>query len=336
MISHMQPTRKNRNRTDMDTQAEQHPENKSAAISLKIPSRRRGLYRDAVYRFTRNKLAVFGFILVIILLFMAIFADDWFIALPMGREPQPLLAKTHYDEAFYGPVSVFPSREYWMGTDLIGRDMWSRIVYGTRVSLSVAFLAQLVAIGIGIPLGALAGWRGGISDFMVMRLVDIMSALPALLFAFLIMARLGAGFWSVMLAIGLSSWIIVARLTRAQFLSLREKEFVEAARSVGATDTHIIRAHLLPNSLAPLVVAVTLGIPAAIFAEAALSFLGVGINPPMPSWGQMLSRDGLPNITLYWHLALFPALMIALTMLGFTLMGDGLQDALNPQKLGGK
>jgi ABC-type dipeptide/oligopeptide/nickel transport system permease subunit len=320
---------------DIDTQVDQKQNEKSAPISFSIPSRRRGLYRDAFYRFSRNKLAIFGLVLVTMLLTMAIFADDWFISLPMGREPRPLLAKTHYDDAFYGPVTEFPSKEYWMGTDLIGRDMWSRIVYGTRISLSVAFLAQFVAIAIGIPLGALAGWKGGVSDFAVMRLVDVMSALPALLFAFLIMARLGAGFWSVMLAIGLSSWILVARLTRGQFLSLREKEFVEAARSIGSKDGRIVRTHLLPNSLAPLIVAITLGIPAAIFAEAALSFLGVGINPPTPSWGQMLSRDGLPNITLYWHLALFPAMMIALTMLGFTLMGDGLQDAFNPKKLSG-
>jgi ABC-type dipeptide/oligopeptide/nickel transport system permease subunit len=309
------------------------PGNEPVAISFQAPPQTRGVYRDAMRRFARNKLALLGAILVTILLIMAIFADDWFIAIPLGREPRPLIAKTLYDDAFYGPVAQFPSREYWMGTDLIGRDQWSRIVYGARVSLSIAFLAQLITIAIGIPLGALAGWRGGVIDYAVMRLVDVMSALPALLFAFLIVARLGAGYLSVMLAIGISSWIMVARLTRGQFLSLRKKEFVEAARTIGAGDWRIVRIHLLPNALAPIVVAITLGIPQVIFAEAALSFLGVGINPPTPSWGQMLSRDGLPNITLYWHLALFPALMIAITMLGFTLMGDGLQDALNPKKI---
>jgi ABC-type dipeptide/oligopeptide/nickel transport system permease subunit len=161
-----------------------------------------------------------------------------------------------------------------------------------------------------------------------------MSALPTLLFAYLIMARLGAGFWNVMLAIGITSWITVCRLTRGQFLSLREKEYVTASRMVGAKDWRIIRVHLIPNALGPIIVALTLGIPSAIFAEASLSFLGVGINPPMPSWGQMLGRDGIANINYFWHLALFPAIMIAITMLGFTLMGDGLRDALDPTTLG--
>ena len=297
--------------------------------------RERGLYRDAVRRFFKNKLAIAGLILVIILVILAVFADDWFLAIPLGREAEPLLAKYHYNDVFVGPSGAFPSREWWLGTDLAGRDFYSRIVYGARVSLSIGLLAQLIAFSIGIPLGAMAGWRGGRIDFGVMRLVDVMSAIPVLLFAFLIMARLGPGYWNVMLAIGLTSWIAVSRLTRAQFLALREKEFVLASQSIGAGGWRIVRYHLLPNSLAPIIVALSLGIPIAIFAEAALSFLGVGINPPTPSWGQMLSRDGLANINFFWHLALFPALMIAITMLGFTLMGDGLRDALDPHMLKG-
>jgi ABC-type dipeptide/oligopeptide/nickel transport system permease subunit len=294
-------------------------------------SRERGLYRDAGRRFLKNKLAIVGLVFVLILLMLAVFADDWFLAIPQGREARPLIAKTGYNDVFYGPAGAFPSKEYWMGTDLAGRDLWSRIVYGARISLSIALLATLIALGIGIPLGASAGWRGGRIDFLVMRVVDIMSAIPALLFAYLIMARMGSGYWNVMLAIGITSWIGVCRLTRAQFLSLREKEYVEAARMMGAGSWRIIRFHLLPNSLAPIIVALSLGIPIAIFAEASLSFLGVGINPPMPSWGQMIGRDGLANINFFWHLAFFPAVMIAITMLGFTLMGDGLRDAFDPQ-----
>jgi oligopeptide transport system permease protein len=323
--------------TDVQTDKE-----KAAAISEEqkaeleftksgMARRERGLYRDAARRFVRNKLAIVGLVFVLFLLVLAVFADDWFIALPLGREAKPLIARTHYNKAFYGPSGAFPSREFWMGTDLTGRDQFSRIVYGARVSLTVGLLAQLVAFTIGIPLGAIAGWRGGRVDFAVMRLVDVMSAVPTLLFAYLIMARLGAGFWNVMLAIGITSWIGSCRLTRAQFLSLREKEFVEASQMIGAGGWRIIRFHLLPNALAPIIVSLTLGIPIAIFAEASLSFLGVGINPPMPSWGQMIGRDGVANINFFWHLALFPAVMIAITMLGFTLMGDGLRDALDPQ-----
>jgi oligopeptide transport system permease protein len=293
----------------------------------------RGLYRDAVRRFAKNKLAIVGLVITLIIVILAVFADDWFIAIPLGREPKPLLARTTYEKIFFGPTGAFPSKEYWMGTDLSGRDQYSRIIYGARISLAVGLLAQLIALTIGIPLGGLAGWLGGWVDFSVMRLVDVMSAIPTLLFAYLIMARLGAGFWNVMLAIGITSWIGICRLTRAQFLSLREKEYIEAARMLGAGPARIIRHHLLPNSLAPIIVSLTLGIPIAIFAEASLSFLGVGINPPMPSWGQMLGRDGISNITYYWHLAFFPAIMIALTMLGFTLMGDGLRDALDPKML---
>jgi oligopeptide transport system permease protein len=303
------------------------------AIRPGLAARERGIYRDAVRRFFRNKLAIVGLAMVILLLVLAIFADDAIIAVPLGREPKPLIAHTAYDKIFYGPVGAFPSAQYWMGTDLTGRDFFSRVVHGARISLTIAILAQLIAFGIGIPLGALAGWKGGRVDFVIMRVVDVMSALPTLLFAYLIMARLGAGFWNVMLAIGITTWIGVCRLTRAQFLTLREKEFVEASRMIGADSWRIIRYHLLPNALAPIIVALTLGIPVAIFAEASLSFLGVGINPPMPSWGQMIGRDGITNMTYFWHLAFFPALMIAITMLGFTLMGDGLRDALDPQMI---
>ena len=297
---------------------------------------KRSLWRDAARRFMRNKLSVIGLIIVLALLFVAIFADDWFIAPFLGRDAQPLVAHYSYEEAFIGPTGGFPNAEFWMGTDLNGRDEWSRIVHGARISLSIAILSQVLALAIGLPLGALAGWRGGKTDFVIMRLVDIMSALPVLLLAFLIMIRMGASYWNVLLAISITSWIELCRLTRGQFLTLREKEFVEASRSVGAKTPRIITWHLLPNAMAPLIVSVTLGIPRAIFAEAALSFLGVGINPPTPSWGQMIGREGVANISYFWHLALFPALAIALTMLGFTLVGDGLRDALDPKMVEGK
>ena len=298
--------------------------------------RKRSLYRDAARRFVRNRLSIIGLVIVVLLLIVAIFADDWFVAPLLGREPQPLIAHYGYDEAFIGPTGGFPSAEFWMGTDLNGRDEWSRIVYGARISLSIAIFSQLLALCIGLPMGALAGWKGGKIDFVIMRLVDIMSALPVLLLAFLIMLRMGASYWNVLLALSLTTWIEICRLTRGQFLTLREKEFVEASRSVGARTPRIVFGQILPNALAPIIVSVTLGIPRAIFAEAALSFLGVGINPPTPSWGQMIGREGIANMTYFWHLALFPAIMIAFTMLGFTLVGDGLRDALDPKTVDGK
>jgi ABC-type dipeptide/oligopeptide/nickel transport system permease subunit len=249
----------------MTTQVEITPEAGATIARLRATPQLRSLYRDAVRRFVRNKLSVVGLVLVIILLIMVVFADNWFIALPTGQEPQPLLAKTHYDKSFVGPSGAFPNAEFWMGTDLNGRDLWSRIVYGARIALAVGLLAQLIAFAIGIPLGGLAGWQGGRTDFLIMRLVDVFSAIPTLLLAVLIMARLGAGFWNVMFAIGITSWITICRLTRAQFLSLREKEFIEASRMVGSGSWHIIWAHMLPNSIAPILVALALGIFAGFY-----------------------------------------------------------------------
>jgi ABC-type dipeptide/oligopeptide/nickel transport system permease subunit len=297
---------------------------------------KRSLWRDAARRFFSNRLSVLGLGLVIFLLIVAIFADDWFVAPFLGREAQPLIAHYSYEEVFVGPTGAFPDSQFWMGADLNGSDEYSRIVYGARVSLSIAILSQVLALAIGVPLGGLAGWRGGRTDFIIMRLVDIMSALPVLLLAFMIMLRMGASYWNVLVAISITSWIEICRLTRGQFFTLREKEFIEASRSVGAKTPRIVWTHMLPNSLAPIIVSVTLGIPRAIFAEAALSFLGVGINPPTPSWGQMIGREGIANMTYFWHMAFFPAIMIALTMLGFTLVGDGLRDALDPKMVEGK
>lgn len=294
--------------------------------------KRQGAFHTAWQRFASNRLAVPGLLLVLLLVIMALAADDWFIAMPLGRAAKPLLARVPYDKIFVGPARALPSASFWLGTDTNGRDLYSRIVYGARVSLGVGLLAQVPAVLIGIPLGALAGWRGGRSDFAVTRLIEVLSAIPPLLFAYLLVVRLGPSFWNILLAIGITNWIGLCRLTRGQFFALREKEYVEAARMIGASTWHIVWKHLIPNALGPLIVALTLSIPAAIFAEASLSFLGLGLNPPTPSWGQMLGRDAMQSdFTIYWHLAVFPALMIALTMLGFTLVGDGLQAVFAPE-----
>lgn len=277
--------------------------------------KQRSLWKDAAYRFSRNKLSVAALVGVIFLSFVAIFA--------------PVLAPEGYDHQVYTQAWQFPSREHPMGTDPFGREVLDRIIYGARISLMVAVVVNLTALFIGMPIGAAAGWFGGILDYALMRFVDVMSAFPTLLFAILLLAVLGSGLINLYIAMSVTSWIGIARLVRGQVLSLREQDYTMAAQSIGATDWHIIRKHMLPNSLTPLIVALTLGIPAAIMTEAGLSFLGIGVNAPIPSWGKML-QEYLPYMQTYGYLSVFPAIMIAITMYAFTLFGDGLRDALDP------
>ena len=196
----------------------------------------------------------------------------------------------------------------------------------------VGLSVQTVAVLVGVTLGGLAGYLGGKVDFAISRVIDVMTAFPGLLFAILLITVWGGGLWNVIFALSITSWIGIARLTRGQVLSLREKEYVEASRCMGVSQWRIIFSHLVPNSLTPILVAVSFGIPAAIFGEAGLSFLGIGVNDPIASWGKMV---GVSNayVRVYWHLALFPTILIALSMLGFSFVGDGLRDALDPKLL---
>jgi ABC-type dipeptide/oligopeptide/nickel transport system permease subunit len=273
-------------------------------------------FHEAWRRFHANRLGPLGLGIVLSLLVLAVGA--------------PLIAPFPYDKPDFAAAWQFPSRQHLMGTDGIGRDFFSRIVYGAQTSLAIGLSAQALALTIGITLGMAAGLRGGHVDFVVMRLVDAVWAFPRMLFAIMLLTVLGSGFGNVLLAIAVTGWIPICRLTRAQLLGQRESDYIIAAQALGATESRIARAHLLPNILGPIIVALTLGVPEAIFAEAGLSFLGIGINPPIPSWGQMVG-ESVSTIRFYWHLALFPALMIGLTMLGFVLLGDGLRDALDPR-----
>jgi oligopeptide transport system permease protein len=270
----------------------------------------RTLWADAARRFFKNRLAVLGLAIVSFFLFLAIFAD--------------VLAPYPYDKAYFSKVLLFPFEDpaHPLGTDDVGRDYLSRLIYGARTSMTVGLSVQLIALLIGIPLGGLAGYLGGRVDFLISRLIDVMTAFPGLLFAIFLITIWGGGMSKVILVLGLTSWIGISRLVRGQLLSLREKEYVEAARCVGVVQWQIILRHLLPNALTPILVAVSFGIPVAIFGEAGLSFLGIGINDPLPSGSY---------VRVYWHLALFPTLLIALSMLGFSFVGDGLQDALDPR-----
>ncbi len=295
-------------------------EHSSTTRTGQVPPRQplRSLWRDALRRFRRNRLAMFGLVLVLSFILTGIFAD--------------VLAPYRYDKVDFSKVLQLPFKDpaHPLGTDEVGRDFLSRLIYGARTSLTVGFAVQLFAFGIGLPLGMLAGYRGGTFDFVIMRLVDIVTAFPGLLFAIFLITIWGGGLEKVVLALGIASWITPARLVRAQFLSLREKEFVEAARSTGVSEWRIILRHMLPNSLSPLLIALSFGIPTAIFGEAGLSFLGIGINDPLPSWGKMVGVSG-SYIRAYFHVGLFPTLLIALTMLGFSFVGDGLRDALDPK-----
>jgi oligopeptide transport system permease protein len=274
------------------------------------------LWRDAVRRLLRNRLAVAGGGVVILLCLVALFAD--------------LLAPYSYTRTDFGRLNEPPSHDYVLGTDQLGRDLLSRLIHGARVSMIVGLGAQVIVVAIGVPIGALSGALGGRVDLVLTRFIDVMYAFPRLLFVILVMSMLGAGLTNIFIAIGLTGWVSIARQTRAQVLSLREKEFVEGARALGGSFGRVLGRHILPNALTPIVVSVTFGIPEAIFTEAALSFIGVGIHPPTPSWGQMVG-DGQQYLRSYWHLCVFPSIAIAATMLAFTFFGDGIRDALDPK-----
>ena len=304
------------------------------------------LWRDAWRRLLRNRAAVASGVFIIIIFVAAVFADDGFISWALGRSPQPLLAPYGYKEVDFNNTRASPSLQrtadgrfpHIMGTDKYGRDVFSRIIYGGRVSLAVGIFCSLVIMTFGLVYGSISGYAGGRVDTIMMRIVDIIYGLPTLLFIILIMVILGSTTgWpdirNLVLGIGLVSWMGMARLVRGSFLSLREKEFVEAARMVGARDATIIARHLLPNSLGPIVVAVTLNMPNLIMFEATLSFIGLGVPPPFPSWGQMIN-EGWRALRTDAHLIFFPAITLSLVMLAFNFLGDGLRDALDPQMRG--
>jgi oligopeptide transport system permease protein len=298
----------------MSASAADRPAVAATLISQRKPT---NLWRDAAIRFSKNRLAMFGFGIVMVLIFMAVFAN--------------VIAPYPYDLAVLTKTRLSPGAPgYILGTDDVGRDMLSRLIYGARISLIVGFSVQIVALLIGVSLGALAGFVGGWADFGVMRVVEVFTAIPQVLFALFLVSIFGGGMFNIIFAIALVSWVDICRLVRAQIFSLREKEYIEAARTVGTPEFQIATRHLLPNALTPIIIAVTLGIPTAIFTEAGLSFLGLGINDPLPSWGKMVGNSQA-FIRTNWHIGLFPTLMIALTMLGFSLMGDGLRDALDPK-----
>jgi ABC-type dipeptide/oligopeptide/nickel transport system permease subunit len=280
------------------------------------PRRQRGPLWLAWRRFAANRAAVAGGAVLAVLILAAVLA--------------PLITKTGpNDQAFLTQALAPPSSEFWFGVDDLGRDFFTRIVYGARVSLFIGLAAAVFSVLIGIPLGALAGYFGGRTDWLVMRVIEVFSVVPPLLAAILLGALSGGGLATIVVIAALFGWVQVCLLVRAQVMAFKEKEFVRAAQALGASPSYIIRRHLVPNAISPIIVGFVLAIPLAMMLEASLSFLGVGVPPPTPSWGQMINL-GMDFMYFYWHLAVFPTAALAITVLATTLFGDGLRDALDP------
>ncbi len=280
-----------------------------------------GLWTDAWTRFRRNRLAVGSLAFVVLLVSVAIIA-------PILQRFGILQDPTAQDvvNSYAGPGAA----HHIFGTDDLGRDVLSKVIFGSQVSLAIGILVQAIVLVIGGTIGLTAGYFGGWIDNLLMRFTDIMYAFPDLLFVLIIVAALGPTFLNIFVAIGLVSWVGLARLVRGQVLSIKEKEYVEAANAAGSSPLKIILKHLLPNSLGPVIVTLTFGIPAAIFTEAVLDFLGVGLRPPQPSWGVMVF-EGYAAVDAYPSLVIIPCAALSLTMLAFNFIGDGLRDALDPR-----
>jgi ABC-type dipeptide/oligopeptide/nickel transport system permease subunit len=267
-------------------------------------------------RFLSNKAALISGIILGIIILMSILA--------------PLITNTGYEEQkFLTENLAFPSWNHWFGIDDLGRDFYTRIVYGARVSLTIGFVAAAFSVVIGLPLGALAGYYGGTIDWVIMRIIELFSVIPPLMAALLLAALVKGGFFSIIFIAALFGWVQVCLLVRAQVLSFKEKEFIRSSFALGASPMYVIFKHLIPNSISPVIVGFVQAIPLAMMLEAGLSFLGAGIQPPLPSWGQMINI-GIDFMFFYWHLALFPTLALAITVMATTLFGDGLRDALDP------
>lgn len=263
-----------------------------------------------------NPLALVGFIIIVSVFILAMLA--------------PVISPFDPNHINVKAILLAPSWQHWMGTDGLGRDVLSRMLHGGRISLLVGLVAVGIATAIGIVLGAIAGYYRGWIDTLIMRLVDVMLSIPSFFLILAVIAFLTPSIWNIMIVIGLTSWMGVTRLVRAEFLSLSGREFVLASRTLGAKDARLIFTHLLPNSLTPIIVSAVLGVAGAVLMESGLSFLGLGVQAPQASWGNILT-DGKEYIQFAWWLSLFPGLAILITVLGYNLLGEGLRDALDPR-----
>jgi oligopeptide transport system permease protein len=276
-------------------------------------------WKDAWKKFKKDPLALIGLVIIAVLIVFAIFG--------------PMISPYTYDKQDYSVKNQWPSSEHWFGTDKMGRDIFTRILYGARISLLIGIASAVINLIIGVIYGGIAGYAGGKIDMVMMRIVDLLIGLPQLLYIILLMTFLGNNIGSILLALCITYWIGTARLVRSQVLSLKHSDYVLAAKTMGASDAFILFRHLIPNSMGMIIMTVTFLVPQAIFAEAFLSFLGIGIQIPVASWGT-LANDAIPTLFTRPYQMIFPALSISITILAFNFIGDGLRDALDPRLRG--
>lgn len=275
-----------------------------------------GYWQDAWIRLKKNKMALLGLIIIVCLIVVAIFG--------------PIFSSHTYDEQNLMMTNSSPSWEHWFGTDNLGRDIFIRVLYGARISLAIGIVASLLNLFIGVIYGGISGFCGGKIDRIMMNIVDILYSVPTLLYVILLMVILKPGLTNIFIALGIGYWLQMARIVRGQILSMKEQEFILAARTIGVSKKRILFRHLLPNAMGAIIVTMTLAIPDAIFTEAFLSFIGLGVSAPMASWG-VLASEGVNNLRAYPFQLFFPAVAISVTMLAFNFLGDGLRDVLDPK-----
>lgn len=292
------------------------PIDKTGAVKEMIVRPSLTYWQDAWRRLKKNKLAMFGLVTLILLIVFAIFG--------------PIFSSYDYATQNYNIKNLSPNAEHWFGTDDFGRDLWVRVWWGTRISLFIGIVAALIDLVVGVIYGGISAYYGGRVDDVMQRIIEIVYAVPFLLITILMIMTIGPGIWTIIIAYSITGWVPMARLVRGQMLALKEQEYVLAARTLGAGSSRIILKHLVPNALSLIIVQITFVVPSAIFVEAFLSFIGLGIRVPLASLGSLLS-DGVAAIRLYPHRVIFPTVVFSLILLSFNLLGDGLRDALDPK-----
>ena len=273
-------------------------------------------WQDVWQRLKRDRMAVAGLIIIVIIALFAIFG--------------PFISPYEYDEQDFDISNQFPTLAHPFGTDQFGRDIFVRVMYGARISLSIGFVASIINLTIGVIYGGIAGLSGGRVDNVMMRIVDILYSIPTMIYVILLMVIIGPGLKSIFITLGISYWVGMARIVRSEVLRIKQEEFILAAKVLGTSQRRILLRHIIPNAMGPIIVTLTLSIPSAIFTEAFLSFVGLGVSAPMASWG-VLVNDAISSLSLYPYQLFFPAAAICITILGFNFLGDGLRDALDPK-----